>query len=353
MKRRFLLFAALALTWLGGKAVAENFNMPQFGHQTITVSAGNPVTFYDMNGYAGISSSSSNNSFATAIFQPAEEGNSIKITFQDLDVRNDGTSWPAYVKVYDGVFDVNSVTYPTSTYSVNTTEFPVTDKQLVRLDGTYTNLEYTSADATGALSVCYHYKYAKAIQGWRATVESITLSPMTVTGAAGDNSFVDGAVWAGKANVGVAGFGITTEGYSSPDKLASLTFTCSNTAVLDPTALKLYAGQAASVAGLTEIAGTITESAGVYTYTLTTPQALGNGANNFCLGGEILSSAVFNATAAVNVTGIATVGGFTTFTPAAAATLTVQPMYLMATDAMYDIDQPTHPSDYQRQESAA
>lgn len=339
MKRRFLLFAALALSWLGGKAVAENFNMPQFGHQTITVSADNPVTFYDMNGYAGISSSSSNNSFATAIFQPAEAGNSIKITFQDLDVRNDGTSWPAYVKIYDGVFDVNSVTYPTSTSSVNKTEFPETAKQLARLDGTFTNLEYISSDATGALSVCYHYKYAKAIQGWRATVESVTLSSMTVTGAAGDNSFVDGAVWAGKANVGVAGFGITTEGYSAPDKLASFTFTCSNPAVLNPNALKLYAGQAASVAGLTEIAGSISENEGVYTFTLTTPQAFGNGANDFCLGGDILASAAFNATAAVNITGIATVGGFTTFTPATAATLTVQPMYLMGENATYAISQ--------------
>ena len=332
----------MTLLGLCGKAVADDVIMPQFGHQTITVSAGSPVTFLDMKSNQGISSSSSNNSFATTIFQPAEAGNSIKITFTSLDVRNDGTSWPAYVKVYDGVFDVSSVTYPTSTSGVNATEFPVTDKQLDRLDGTYSNLEYISSDATGALSVCYHYKYAKAINGWRATVESVTLSAMTVTGAAGDNSFVDDEVWAGKTNVAVAGFGITTDGYSSPDKLQSLTFTCSNTAVVDPTALKLYAGQAASTSALTELAGTITESNGVYTFTLTTPQTLGNGANKFCLGGDILASAAFNATAAVNVTGIATVGNFTTFTPAQAVTLTVQPMYLMATDATYTVSQPTN-----------
>ena len=230
MRKTFLLFVAFALSWLGGNVAAEDVLMPQFGHQTITVSAGSPVTFMDMKSHAGISSSSNNNSFATTIFQPAEEGNSIKITFQSLDVLNDGTSWPAYVKVYDGIFDVSSVTYPTSTSGVTTTEFPVTDKQLVRLDGTYSNLEYISSDATGALSVCYHYKYAKAIDGWIATVSSVTLEAMTVQSAAGDNSFVEGSVWAGKANVAVAGLGITTEGYSSPDKLASLTFTCSNSA---------------------------------------------------------------------------------------------------------------------------
>ena len=147
----------MTLLGLCGKAVADDVIMPQFGHQTITVSAGSPVTFLDMKSNKGISSSSSNNSFATTIFQPAEAGNSIKITFTSLDVRNDGASWPAYVKVYDGVFDVSSVTYPTSTSGVNATEFPVTDKQLDRLDGTYSNLEYISSDATGALSVCYHY----------------------------------------------------------------------------------------------------------------------------------------------------------------------------------------------------
>lgn len=340
MHKNVLLSAALFLLGICGKAVADDVVMPQFGHQTVSVSAGNPVTFVDMKSHAGISSSSSNNSFATMIFQPAEAGNSIKITFQSLDVRNDGTSWPAYVKVYDGVFDVTSVTYPTSTSGVNATEFPTTDKQLAKLDGTYSNLVYVSSDATGALSVCYHYKYAKAIDGWTATVESVTLEAMTVTGAAGNNAMVNGEVWAGKADVAVAGLDITTEGFSSPDQLQSLTFTCSNSTVIDPTALKLYAGTTLSSAA--EIAGTITENAGVYTYTLTTPQALGNGINTFCLGGDILATAAFNATASVNVTGITTVGGFTTFTPAEAVALSVQPMYLMTTDATYTIGQPTN-----------
>ncbi|MBR4565151.1 MAG: DUF4465 domain-containing protein [Paludibacteraceae bacterium] len=343
MRKTFLLFVAFALCWLGGKAVAEDYLMPQFGHQTVTVSAGSPVTFMDMNSYAGISSSNNNNSFATTIFKPAESGNSIKIEFENVDVRNDGSSWPANLSIYNGVFDVTSVTYPTATSGVTASSaFPATDKLVEKLDGTYTNLTYISADATGALSVCYVYRYAKAIQGWKATVSSITLDPMTITGATGNNSFVDGEVWSGKKNVAVAGLGITTEGYSSPDKLESFTFTCNNMAVLDPTALKLYAGQAASVAGLTEIAGTITESAGVYTFTLTTPQALSNGANHFSLGGNILSTAAFNATASVNITGIATAGGFTTFTTATPATLTVQPMYLMAENATYTISQPTN-----------
>ena len=344
MRKTFLLFVAFALSWLGGKAVAENVTMPQFGHQTVTVSAGSPVTFMDMNSYAGISSSSSNNSFATTIFEPAEAGNSIKIEFENIDVRNDGASWPANLSIYNGVFDVSSVTYPTSTSDVTASlAFPATDKLVEKLDGTYTNLTYISADATGALSVCYVYKYAKTIQGWKATVSSITLDPMTITGAAVDNSFVVDDIWAGKENVAVAGLTVTTDGYSSPDKLETISFSTSNTDVIKGENIKLYAGQAASTAGLTELTGTVTGSAGVYTLTLDAPYAFGNGANKFCLGTTIEAGAAFNATGSVTITDIKTTNNFSPLTTAAtAATLTVQPMYLMATDATYTINQPTN-----------
>jgi hypothetical protein len=131
---------------------------------------------------------------------------------------------------------------------------------------------------------------------------------------------------------------IQTEGYSSPEKLYQVTFTVSGSNVIDPTALKLYAGQAASTSTLSELAGTVTETAGVYTYTLTDDYALSNGSNLFCLGGDVLPTATFNATAQVTITAVATVGGATAFTPAEAVTLTVEPMYLMATDATYTID---------------
>ena len=349
MKRRFLLFAALALTWLGGKAVAEDYNMPQWGYVTKTVTKGSPITFYD-NAGTGSFASSTFYSQSAVVFQPATEGYAIKVTFESLELynynHNATTSWKCYLKVYDGTFAESSMSkWPTSGSSVN--EFP-DNAQIVAYykgeDVINPMPTLTSGAADGSLSFCFYAKdpSSTASPGWKATVEEVLLETMTVKSAAGNNSFVNGAVWAGKANVAVAGFGITTEGYSAPDKLASFTFTCSNPAVLNPNALKLYAGQAASVAGLTEIAGTITENAGVYTYTLTTPQTLGNGANNFCLGGDILASAAFNATAVVNITGIATVGGFTTFTPATAATLTVQPMYLMGENATYAISQATN-----------
>ena len=335
----------MALLGLCGKAVAEDYLMPQWGYETKIVAAGETITYYD-NAGTGSFASSTFYSQSTVVFTPAVEGSAIKVTFQELELHNYNysatSSWKCYLNVYKGTFDKSSMTYPTSGSSVN--EFPTNDNLIASHKGeevVSSMPTYVSEAADGALSFCFYAKDPSSTvsPGWKATVEVITLESMTVTGAAGDNSFVNGEIWAGKTNVGVAGFGITTEGYSSPDKLQSLTFTCSNPAVVDPTALKLYAGQAASTSALTEIAGTITESNGVYTYTLTTAQALGNGTNTFCLGGDVLGSAAFNATAAVNVTGIATEGGFTTFTPAQAVTLTVQPMYLMATNATYTVGQ--------------
>ena len=250
------------------------------------------------------------------------------------------------MRIYNGEFDVTSLTYPTSGNPGYGLNFPENANQIAYIpgDGAVDPLpSYVSGSADGCLSVCLYSKDpSPKSSNWKATVEEVLLEAMEVEKAEGDNSFVDGSVWAGKANVGVAGFNITTKGYSSPDKLQSFTFTCSNSDVVDLTALKLYSGSAASVAGLTEIAGTISEAAGVYTFTLTDAQALSNGANKFCLGGDILGTAPFNATATVNVTGLTTVGGYTTFVVADAVALTVQPMYLMAENASYSISGETN-----------
>ena len=340
MRKTFLLLAAWFLMGLSGKAFAEDVLMPQYGYRTQVVSHDAPLTFYD---FKGASSHFTQSAFSTIIFQPATEGYSIKITFEELNLTRYSASWDVYMRIYNGQYDVAGTTYPTSGNPSGSFAENANQIAYIPGDGEVNPLPtYISGAADGCMSVCLYSKDPSPKESWwKATVEEVLLETMTVTGAAGDNSFVDGEVWTGKEKVGMAGFQITTEGYSSADMLQSLTFTCDNAAVVDATALKLYAGQAASTAALTELAGTITEAEGVYTFTLTTPQALSNGTNTYCLGGDILASAAFNATAAVNVIGIATVGGFTTYTPAEAATLTVQPMYLMATDATYTISAPT------------
>lgn len=342
MRKNLLLFAALVVNGLCCVAHAEDYLMPQWGYETKSVSKDAPVTFYDFKGEDDIPSSSSSNSYSTVVFTPADEGYSISVSFEYVDVSDDGAGWVSYLDVFDGVFDkslVNGGEYPSSVGS-NTTPFKDYATPLKHYEnGTFSNESFVSGSSTGALSVCFHYRYAARSRGWKATVSAVKLEDMTVSSAKGDNSDVDTQVWADKKNVEVAGFIITTEGYSSPDKLQSITFTCSNAAVVNPLDVRLYAGMAASVSSLAKIEGEVTENAGVYTYTLTTPYAFSNGDNKFCIGADILSSALFNAEAEVNVTGIATVGGFTDYTPATAAKLTVQPMYIMAADATFTIGQ--------------
>lgn len=334
MRKRISLFALVWLISLAG-AMAEDYLMPQYGYETKIVNKDNPLTFYD---YEGASNHFKKSALSTVIFEPATPGYSIKITFEELNLTKYSASYDVYMRIYNGQFDVTSITYPTS--GNPSVQFPENANQIAYIpgDGAVNSLPtYISGAADGCLSVCLYSKDPSPKESyWKATVTEVLLESMTVESAAANYDFVDTEVWAGKQNVGMAGMTITTEGYSSPDQLQSLTFTANGTGVIDPTALQLYAGQAASTAGMTALAGTITESAGVYTYTLTEPYALSNGNNKFMLAGDILSSAAFNTTAQVNITGITTVGGFTSFTTATPATLTVEPMFFMTNGETID-----------------
>ena len=39
------------------------------------------------------------------VFTPAEEGYSISVNFEYIEVKDDGAGWVAYLDVFDGVFD--------------------------------------------------------------------------------------------------------------------------------------------------------------------------------------------------------------------------------------------------------
>ena len=336
MKKKYFFLLLLVIGWLGSTAKAEDYLMPQYGYETKVVSKDAPLTFYD---FKGADTHFTQSAFSTVIFQPATEGYSIKITFEELNLTKYSASYDVYMRIYNGQFDVTSITYPTS--GNPSVHFPENANQIAYIpgDGAVNPLPtYISGAADGCLSVCLYSKDPSPKESyWKATVEEVLLESMTVKSATVDNSFVDGEIWAGKENVAVAGLTVTTEGYSSPDKLETLSFTTSNTDVIKGEHIKLYAGQAASTAPLTELTGTVTESAGVYTLTLDAPYAFSNGANKFCLGATIEAGAAFNATGSVNITGIQTTNNFSPLTTADAVTLTVQPMYLMAENATYTV----------------
>lgn len=184
MKKRFFLLGLLGLlTLIPLGASAENKNMLQFGHEEVTVERGKPITYYDYNGTGDIGTGYA---FATTIFKPAQEGDKVTITFEEVGLHKTYKDWDdwdedwayniATLKVYNGVFDVNSVTYPK--FGKAEIMFPNNTQLLDTLADKFTNKVYTSTDATGALSCCFHaYDCLTNATGWKAIVSVIEAAP--------------------------------------------------------------------------------------------------------------------------------------------------------------------------------
>lgn len=184
MKKRFFLLGLLGLlTLIPLGASAEDKNMLQFGHEEVTVERGKPITYYDYNGTGDIGTGYA---FATTIFKPAQEGDKVTITFEEVGLHETYKDWDdwdedwayniATLKVYNGVFDVNSVTYPK--FGKAEIMFPNNTQLLDTLADKFTNKIYTSTDATGALSCCFHaYDCLTNATGWKAIVSVIEAAP--------------------------------------------------------------------------------------------------------------------------------------------------------------------------------
>mgnify|MGYP002672661835 CR=1 FL=1 len=184
MKKKFFLLGLLGLLTLIPLGLhAEDVNMTQFGHHEVIVERGKPITYYDYNGTKDIGGGYA---FATTIFKPANAGDMVTITFEEVGLHKTYKDWNdwdedwayniATLKVYNGVFDVNSVTYPK--FGKAEIMFPNNTQLLDTLADKYTNKVYTSTDATGALSCCFHaYDCLINATGWKATVSVIEAAP--------------------------------------------------------------------------------------------------------------------------------------------------------------------------------
>ena len=323
-KKSFLLGLLGLLTLIPLGLHAEDVNMPQFGKQVVLVKKDNPITYYDYKGTGTIYASSSNNSFATTIFKPAEEGYVVSIHFEEVDLHSDGANWPAKLRIYSGVFDTTSVSYPETQSGVNATTFPETENMLAVLDGTYSDLTYTSTDATGALSCCFHFRYPEDSEGWKATVSVVKLDPMTILSATADYSDVEGQVYAGKPNNVLGAVNIATEGLLSADTLKTISFTLAQNGVYDAAKLRLYKGDATTK---TAVDATLSQNSDTYTFSFN--QALSSGDNRFFVSGDVLGTAKVDATSTLTITGISTFKGYTTLTTTTPVQQTVIPMVLM------------------------
>ncbi len=176
-KKSFLLGLLGLLTLIPLGAHAEDVQMPELGKQVITVERGKPISYYDPQGTGSLFETSA---YATTIFKPANEGDKVTITFEEVELYaaeyddDDYLDSEATLKVYNGVFDTTTVSYAKK-YS--TTCFPDTKQLLDKLAGKYTNKTYTSTDATGALSCCFHGYFCYDYKGWKATVSVIEAAP--------------------------------------------------------------------------------------------------------------------------------------------------------------------------------
>lgn len=321
MKQIQLLMLLLLTAMLGVPIEAQadrEVTQLQCGKQVVTVTSDEEITFYDFMGTSDIPSSSSSNSQSLTVFKPAESGKSIQITFSEIDIIPDMSSgsYPAFMKVYSGTPDDSNITWATKAGDVQK-DSPLPDGNVLVTRGGMVNSEAYSSTAAetyiseaddGSLAVGFIYVYAKKCKGWKATVKCVTLENMTVTGAGSSYDNVSATITK-KQNVDLATAFVTTSGIMNPDKVTSISFTLTqNEGMVDPTALKLFYGDKA-------ISATVSEEGSGYKFTLN--QALSDGTNNFVIKGDILGTAEIGAKVQLDITKITTEGqpeGITPFT---------------------------------------
>lgn len=317
-----LSFGMVALCMLHAPMFAEQatVTMPQFGKQVVRVGANDTLTYLDYQGYGSMAATASNSAYATTIFVPAQDGYTIYIDFDTVHVSQIADNAPTCLKIYQGVFDTLSVTYPTDYKGVTTTVFPHTAAQLDSLTitqtygGLFRHKTYLSKDATGALSVCFS-SCAKVVSfGWNARVYALPNHPQEVTLAVPDYSQVATSVYGGETNVSLGAFALQTDGAAPVDTLLSVQFTLTDKTVFTPAQIALYVGNAERTLLPTasnpytnirsKVETTFSEADGVYTLTMNQPLEFAD--NLFCLGSDVLVDAVWDALSTLTITGITT-----------------------------------------------
>ena len=321
MKQIQLLMLLLLTAMLGVPIEAQadrDVNQLQLGKQTIEVASDEVITFYDPWGTENIVDNNSYNSQSLTVFRPAEPGQSVQITFEEIDLNQWSDSYFLYVNLYDGIAEENNTfQWPTSSSGVTSSS------NLSGLSGTLIAEKinnsnkptlpavYTSGTADGALSIGFMHRNSNTCKGWKATVKCVTLENMTVTGAGSSYDNISATITK-KQNVDLATAYVTTSGIMNPDKVTSISFTLTqNEGMVDPTALKLFYGDQA-------ISATVSEEGSGYKFTLN--QALSDGTNNFVIKGDILGTAEIGAKVQLDITKITTEGQTEGITPFTAGT---------------------------------
>lgn len=338
MKQIQLLMLLLLTAMLGVPIEAQadrEVTQPQFGKQVITVASDEVITFKDPKGDTDYSGQNSENAQSLTVFQPAEEGMSIQITFESMNMGG-SNNYYSFANVYSGNPDADdSFSWATTTGEVSTSysESNLPSGDILRAypnerNKTYTNETYTSAAADGSLSVGFAYRYAYSCTGWVAKVKVVKLENMTVTGAGSNYDGVEAAPTE-RGNIAFANAFVTAEGTMNPDNVTGIWFAMTqNEGAVDPLSLKLYKGNK-------QVSATVAAEGDGYKFTLNEAPD-GGGTTTFTIKGDFLATASTGAKAEVIVTKVATVAnasGISSFTSgtsvavAAPAKVAVQPQF--------------------------
>ena len=326
------LLTAMLPLW-GRAQTTREVLQPQFGKQTITVASDEVITFKDPKGDTDYTGQTSENAQSLTVFQPAEAGMSIQITFESMNMGGSG-GYYSFANVYNGNPDAdNSFTWATATNEVATTynasNLPAGD--ILRAfpnerNQTYTDETYFSTTADGIIAVGFTYRYAYSCTGWVATVKAVKLEDMAVTGA---GSNYDGVVAVPKSrqNIALANAYVTATGVMNADHITAIHFDLTqNEGAVEPTALRLYKGNA-------QVSATVTADGTGYKFTL--DEALSEGTNTFAIKGDFLATATIGAKVQVDITKISTsthTAGVAPFTAASAIAVSTPAVVLMSTD---------------------
>ena len=296
-------------------APAKKVLQPQFGKQIVEVADGDEIPFYDPWGTGNIVAQNDYNAQSLVVFKPVETGKSVRITFEEIDLNEYGSSYPLYINLYDGIADAdNTFSFPTTTSGVTSSSSftgmtgTLMAEKINNANKPTLPATYTSNSADGALSVAFLHRNSNTSKGWVAKVTVVQLESMTVTGA---GSNYDGVVASPstKQNVPLANAYVTATGVMNPDNVTGIYFTITqNEGVVDPTALKLFKGD-------TQVSATVEADGTGYKFVLN--EAPAEGTTTFTIKGDILGTAAVGAKVQVDITKITTTAfadGITQFT---------------------------------------
>ncbi len=325
MKQKLMKRLLLAVLTLGMPLMAwadRDVSQLQFGKQTITVASDEVITFYDPWGTENIVDNNSYNSQSLTVFKPAEEGMSVQITFEKLDLDQYGTSYYLYLNIYDGIADADdSFNFATATSDITGSS------SLAEMKGTLIAEKinndnrgastYCSSTSNGALSVGFMHRNSNECEGWVAKVKCVKLENQVVTGAGSSYENVV-ANPTTKVNVPLAVAYVTAEGVMSPDNITAITFRLTqNEGMIDPLSVKLFGGKAASMKDATPVDASVTANGDLYTLTLNAEPS--EGTTYFTLAADILGTAAIGAAVQLDIVSIVTnafAEGITPFTAA-------------------------------------